>query len=423
VKYFEGLNGKLEPIGIDRATKRFSFQEAWSYGIEKLADLLLPKGYPDSVAQGYLRYVSYQATGAIFSCAAGVLSTQSLLFAMGLGAGSLPLAATLNWVIKDGVGMMGGIAFASLVNNRFDSNPRFWRFSAALMNDLSCYVEMLSPLVPQYFLPIACVANIGKNISWLGISASRAGIHNCLALHNNLADVTAKTGSQTTLAAVAGTTLGVFISTAVGENWLLSFFCLSALSTTHLFFQYKSMGKVVINSLNLERLRILLEEYAKSKVIMTPKQVGEKELFFPQFETQSKPKHGILIGQALHEMFPNPQKLKEQLAAFETESYLISVNKKEKTVSLLFEEGCSPKDILKGASHAVLVHMHAFDVPSNCLLPEIWADSSLLHFLGNLKSQGWKTETLFFEDKKVRYSVDCISFQTGIQTKLPKIHV
>ena len=34
------------------------------------------------------------------SSASGVLATQSLLYAMGLGAGSLPFAAALNWVIK-----------------------------------------------------------------------------------------------------------------------------------------------------------------------------------------------------------------------------------------------------------------------------------------------------------------------------------
>lgn len=48
------------------------------------------------------------------------------LFAMGLGAGAIPLAATLNWVIKDGLGQLGGVAFTSFVNTRFDANPKLW---------------------------------------------------------------------------------------------------------------------------------------------------------------------------------------------------------------------------------------------------------------------------------------------------------
>ena len=36
--------------------------------------------------------------------------------------------------------------------------------------------------------------NIGKNISFLAASASRAAIHKSYAKHENLADITAKTG-------------------------------------------------------------------------------------------------------------------------------------------------------------------------------------------------------------------------------------
>lgn len=33
--------------------------------------------------------------------------------AAGIGAGSAPLAAGLNWVIKDGLGQFGGVVFAT----------------------------------------------------------------------------------------------------------------------------------------------------------------------------------------------------------------------------------------------------------------------------------------------------------------------
>lgn len=43
----------------------------------------------------------------ILSTICGVLSMQSLLYAIGLSSGSVPLAATLNWIIKDGLGQLG----------------------------------------------------------------------------------------------------------------------------------------------------------------------------------------------------------------------------------------------------------------------------------------------------------------------------
>ena len=55
----------------------------------------------------------------VLSSAGGVLSMQSLLCAIGIGASeALPLAATLNWVIKDGLGQLGGVIFASVVRWR-----------------------------------------------------------------------------------------------------------------------------------------------------------------------------------------------------------------------------------------------------------------------------------------------------------------
>lgn len=61
----------------------------------------LPKGYPHSVTPGYSQFAAGQMASMILSSAAGVLSMQSLLCAIGIGSSeSLPLAATLNWVIK-----------------------------------------------------------------------------------------------------------------------------------------------------------------------------------------------------------------------------------------------------------------------------------------------------------------------------------
>ena len=60
-----------------------------------------------------------------------VLATQSMLMAIGLGASSaLPAAATLNWIIKDGFGQLGGVLFASFIGNRFDADPKRWKMIA-----------------------------------------------------------------------------------------------------------------------------------------------------------------------------------------------------------------------------------------------------------------------------------------------------
>lgn len=167
----------------------------------------LPKGYPNSVSEGYAQYAAYHFLSILFTSSSGVLSMQALLYGVGLGAGSIPMAAALNWVIKDGLGQLGGVLFASMVNNKFDVDPKRWRFIASLAMECSSLIEFMTPIFPQYFLPIASVANIGKNISFLAASASRAAINNSFAVNENLADVTARSGSQS----IFGSTLGTGI--------------------------------------------------------------------------------------------------------------------------------------------------------------------------------------------------------------------
>lgn len=62
----------------------------------------------------------------------------------------------------------------------------------AVSLDAATLVEVLTPLFPQFFLPMASVANIGKNVSWLAASSTKAGIHKTFIRHENMGDVTGK---------------------------------------------------------------------------------------------------------------------------------------------------------------------------------------------------------------------------------------
>ncbi|CAN0349865.1 unnamed protein product, partial [Hapterophycus canaliculatus] len=53
----------------------------------------------------------------------GVLATQAVLEGMGVGrAGSTPLAATLQWMARDGASMVGGLLFTSAASANFGVN-------------------------------------------------------------------------------------------------------------------------------------------------------------------------------------------------------------------------------------------------------------------------------------------------------------
>lgn len=65
-------------------------------------------------------------------------ATQSLLQAVGVGAKrSLPAAATINWVLKDGLGRLGRLTVATRFGESFDSDLKRFRYTTSVIYALS----------------------------------------------------------------------------------------------------------------------------------------------------------------------------------------------------------------------------------------------------------------------------------------------
>jgi len=330
---------------------------------------LLPRGYPRSVQKGYAEYVKLQMTASLASSAIGVLSTQSLLYAMGLGAGAIPLAAALNWIIKDGIGQVGGIIFASLVNDRFDANPKRWKMVATISLDLSCALELLAPLAPGYFLAIASLANVGKNVCFLSASASRAAIHNSFAKRENLADITAKAGSQFIVTSILGTGLGIVLSTALGSSWMALAPICAGLSFVHISCNYLSLRHVCLNTINAERMELVMQHYLTHGRIPAPGNISSIERFMtPAIYDTVAPSAleaglpTLRMGRHLDEV-ASPEQLPRLARFFEKENYVLNARgrrgDKTATVDVLMKEEASVPDVLRACVHAYYVRKEA----------------------------------------------------------------
>ena len=141
----------------------------------------------------------------------------------------------------------------SLVNSRLDADSRGWRILSAWLLEISTWLEVMTPLFPHSFLLLATLANVGKNISWLAGSATRAGIRYGFVNAHNMGDITAKEGSQTVAITVFGTFLGIVISNLIGHGHMeyvpMSSMCISAVS---LFSIYQSLRCVSLPTLNYQ---------------------------------------------------------------------------------------------------------------------------------------------------------------------------
>lgn len=123
---------------------------------------------------------------------------------------------------------------------------------SAVALDSATLLEILTPLFPNYFVFLASLANIGKNVSWLSASATRAGIHQSFARRDNLGDITAKAGSQGIAASLTGTAIGVAISPCIGASTSTVLSAFMVLSAVHLGCLYKSLTFVNVPTLNAQ---------------------------------------------------------------------------------------------------------------------------------------------------------------------------
>ncbi|KAI9289053.1 vitamin B6 photo-protection and homoeostasis-domain-containing protein [Umbelopsis sp. AD052] len=363
----------------------------------------LPRGYPHSVTPEYKGFAYWQMWHNMAGSVTSVLSMQSMLYAIGLGAGSIPLAASINWILKDGLGQLGGVLYASAISDKFDSEPRWYRFKGTLVMQAASLVELFTPLFPGAFLALASISNIGKNMAWLATSASRAHIHRTFCLRNNLGDITGKSGSQATAAGLAGTGIGVLISAGItvmspglveSQQLLAPMFAawlpFSALS---IFAVYRSNRYAANRSLNSVRAEMVIREYFEQKDLSTPRQVAETESFIQR--NPSRFKIPIRVEPLLEE-----QDGAEAWNSLDVESFLrrrYVVISHEDYVTVHFDQEASSQDILKGFYHACVArwglerHHQYRDIQHT-------VDRTYSPFITQLKNTGWDVDSQFITD-------------------------
>ncbi|RLN26381.1 hypothetical protein BBJ28_00002328 [Nothophytophthora sp. Chile5] len=417
-----GLGTKGGPTMTPPSVATMRQTGRWMYDV--MWDLFLPKDARSSLTKDYFPYAKWSFVGSVVSCAAGVLSMQSLLYAIGLGAGSIPTAAAVNWVLKDGLGQFGGVLFASMVNNRYDADPKRWRIASSVALDISVLGEILTPLAPGSFLAVASLANVAKNVAWLSASATRAGFHNSFAVKENLADVTAKSGSQAIASSIVGTGLGIAISQWTGASTVHVVAAFSVLSALHMMSTYRSVACVQLRTLNCQRLHLVASHFLRStsepREIPSLKSVADQERFISTLlsgYTTSHSKSVIQEDATLDQLsHGDPQTLWRLKEFYGQEKYLLNlklVANGVHRIDLALEESATSQNALRAHLHAVLIQLALEDAaisPSTTmnawdLMDQKYHEAVALHdeFMARLDESPWRTDNLLVEERSSRY--------------------
>uniref|UniRef100_A0A4W3GS91 Uncharacterized protein n=1 Tax=Callorhinchus milii TaxID=7868 RepID=A0A4W3GS91_CALMI len=309
-RYVRGLNGEL--LIRSEAERR-----ARHTATDLLTSVFLPQGYPDSVSGDYLTYQIWDTVQAFASSITGTLAMQAVLKGVGVGDTTATVAgATSTWILKDGTSMLGRILFAWLKGRSLSVS----RLVADILNDVAILIEIIAPVFPAIFTLILCVSGVLKAVVGVAGGATRAALTLHQARRDNMADVSAKDGSQETLVNLAGLLFSLFLTPLVTGNARLTYLLFALFTSLHLYANYRAVRGVVMETLNRARLGIVLRRYLRDGIVPNPRSVNQQEPLLPGLH----PRSSIRIGAPLHYVIRSVEEY-QRATAHNEKNYLLGV--------------------------------------------------------------------------------------------------
>ncbi|XP_025271751.3 RUS family member 1 isoform X1 [Canis lupus dingo] len=371
--------------------------------------VFLPQGFPDSVSPDYLPYQLWDSVQAFASSLSGSLATHAVLLGIGVGNAEASVsAATATWLVKDSTGMLGRIIFAWWKGSKLDCNAKQWRLFADILNDVAMFLEIMAPIYPIFFTMTVCISNLAKCIVSVAGGATRAALTMHQARRNNMADVSAKDSSQETLVNLAGLLVSLLMLPLVSACPSFSLSCFFFLTALHIYANYRAVRALVLETLNEDRLRLVLKHFLQRGEVLDPTSANQMEPLWTGFW----PSLSLSLGVPLHRLISSVFEL-QQLVEGHQEPYLLHWDKSKSQVQVVLSQKAGPETILRAATHGLVLEALQGDGPLPRELEELrnrvlagadkesWViikethqvlDKLFPKFLKGLQDAGWKTE-------------------------------
>ncbi|GAV68489.1 DUF647 domain-containing protein [Cephalotus follicularis] len=326
--------------------------------------LMLPQGFPHSVTSDYLDYSLWRGVQGVASQISGVLATQALLYAVGLGKGAIPTAAAINWVLKDGIGYLSKIML-SKYGRHFDVHPKGWRLFADLLENAAFGLEMLTPAFPHLFVFIGAAAGAGRSAAALIQAATRSCFYAGFAAQRNFAEVIAKGEAQGMVSKFIGIMLGIALANCIGSSTSLALASFCVVTCVHMFCNLKSYQSIHLRTLNPYRASLLFSEYLLSGQAPSIKEINDEEPLFPAVpllnikstsnqlvvltpeakDAAAQIESRLQLGSKLSDVVTSKEDVLALFYLYRNEGYILTEYKGKFCVVL--KENSSPQDMLK----------------------------------------------------------------------------
>ncbi|RYR58400.1 hypothetical protein Ahy_A05g024158 isoform B [Arachis hypogaea] len=338
---------------IQASSSSVSFKRSGARFTHLWRRLLQALGFPSSVTANYVPFQIWDTLQGLSTYTRTMLSTQALLSAIGVGEKSATvIGATFQWFLRDLTGMLGGILFTFYQGSNLDNNAK--------MNANGPYFATVSVSFCDYCL----LGSISRSFTGVASGATRAALTQHFALQDNVGDISAKEGSQETVATMIGMALGMLVA------------------------------RITIGH------PLAIWHFMKTGQVLSPEQVSAKEHVLPLKLTVWSSKNADLLYTKVHlgtrvSSLDNME-IKEHLlsaASYYAKAKYLLVERNG-TVNVIVHKDSNAADVLKSFVHALILATNVSESKSLHSDSQMWIDKHYDVFIHKLKSLGWKTERL-----------------------------
>ena len=159
---------------------------------------------------------------------------------------SEPFNMSLNFMCKDIFGQLGGLYFVHRLSSDIDKAPIRYGNYHNILFQTSIILECITPMCPtSLFIPVTVVANIGKNISFIGLGSIQAKCIKSLSdKKDNPGQVYSQIAIANTIASSFGMILGLFITYLIPCH-LTRLICMEPIFFILRMYSYNKMIRVI----------------------------------------------------------------------------------------------------------------------------------------------------------------------------------
>jgi hypothetical protein len=298
-----GVRGGGVPSGADDPRRAL-----WKGPLGRLfRSVMLPVGFPDTVTAEFLPYAGWVVGRNAFRKANYVLGTSTLLYALGLSAEStLTFSVALNWILKDGLGLVSKVTASTQISRVLDRDPKLWRFGGDVLMVASVLVELLAPLRPSFFLLFGSASSLLREVADAMSGPSYRVFLQSMAIDENQGDVSSRSEIHVVIGTIIGLAVGASTTSFMSTDMFSSLgvdrsafqaaaFC--ALSFGHLFCTRAEVSTIELRALNRKRLDLILSHFVETDGdVPSVSLVNEREKLFAGLFTRPRV---VLGGQLL----------------------------------------------------------------------------------------------------------------------------